>query len=144
MPEDSAEPETREPGKEPGGTKVDRVRLFVSYAWNPRTPEEVGLVDGPVPPEYEEPVDVIEASLPAGVVLRFPFSSLLGRSCGAPDSASSLCCSVPVACCRSIGPLQRGSELTNGIDDPDSPKEQLHANAGIRERKHPFDGPGDR
>lgn len=47
---------------EPAGKVHAPITVFISYAWNPRK-EDAGMVDAPVPPEYEAPVNFIEAEL---------------------------------------------------------------------------------
>ncbi|MCP5520962.1 MAG: hypothetical protein H7A46_05385 [Verrucomicrobiales bacterium] len=61
----AAEPESADDGKTPAGEAPNRIQLFISYAWNPRTQAlaREGLVDAPVPLEYEKPVEVIEEGL---------------------------------------------------------------------------------
>lgn len=66
----------RDPLEDPGaqtqtsqavGEAANKRRFFISYAWNPRSDEEAqsckGCVDLPVPPDYEEPVNLIEEAL---------------------------------------------------------------------------------
>ncbi len=56
-----------EPAALPAGPKADRLRLFVSYTWNPRKTGQEGenLVEEPVTADYEEAVDLLENALEA-------------------------------------------------------------------------------
>lgn len=60
---EEASPSARE-GEDRAGPKPDRIRLFVSYAWNP-VEEQVGsgLIEEPVPQDYEAPVRILVEAL---------------------------------------------------------------------------------
>ena len=60
--------------EQPAGDPPNRVRLFVSYTWNPEGTKYSGerLIDAPVAPSYEAPVNAIERALqPHGEVVKF-------------------------------------------------------------------------
>ena len=47
------------------GEVSGKIRLFISYTWQPQRREDAGLMDCPVPIAYEEPVNRIEKALQA-------------------------------------------------------------------------------
>jgi len=57
------DPQPRDAEAQPPGGKPNRIRLFVSYTWNPESAEQEGWFDLPIPKDYEAPVDAIEQEL---------------------------------------------------------------------------------